>query len=127
MEQLGPLEARKSKESCSPTGCPMGPRPAVKCVPVRNEAVHGPAYGHWVLMFPRSKLKAPRPPMDSRQGSSGERERTEKRTWDFLRGPMVKNLPCNSGDVGSIPGQGTRPSATTEESVRCNTGSHVSN
>ena len=45
--------------------------------------------------------------MDSRQGSSRERERIEKRTWDFLRGPMVKNLPCNSGDVGSIPGQGT--------------------
>ena len=21
---------------------------------------------------------------------------------------MVKNLPCNAGDVGSIPGQGTK-------------------
>ena len=29
---------------------------------------------------------------------------------------MVKNLPCNAGDMGSIPGQGTKipPAATTE-------------
>ena len=27
---------------------------------------------------------------------------------DFLGGPVVKNLPCNAGDVGSIPGWGTR-------------------
>ena len=29
---------------------------------------------------------------------------------------MVKNLPCNEGDMGSIPGQGTKipPAATTE-------------
>ena len=29
--------------------------------------------------------------------------------WDFPGGQMVKNLPCNSGDVGSIPGWGTDP------------------
>ena len=28
-------------------------------------------------------------------------------TWDFLGGPMVESLPCNSGDVGLIPGWGT--------------------
>ena len=28
--------------------------------------------------------------------------------WDFRRGPVVKNLPCNAGDVGLIPGQGTK-------------------
>ena len=26
---------------------------------------------------------------------------------DFPGGPVVKNLPSNAGDVGSIPGQGT--------------------
>jgi len=26
---------------------------------------------------------------------------------DFPGGPMIKNLPPNAGDVGSIPGQGT--------------------
>ena len=40
--------------------------------------------------------------------------------------PVVKNLPCNSGDVGLIPGQGTKiphamdqlsPHATTSEPV----------
>ena len=27
---------------------------------------------------------------------------------DFPGGPMVKNLPYNAGDMGSIPGQGTK-------------------
>ena len=27
---------------------------------------------------------------------------------DFPGGPMVKNLPCNAGDVGSMPGWGTK-------------------
>ena len=48
---------------------------------------------------------------------------------DFPGGPMVKNPPANAGDVGSIPGRGTRiphavgqPSscATTTELVRLN-------
>ena len=26
---------------------------------------------------------------------------------DFPGGPVVKNLPCNAGDQGSIPGLGT--------------------
>ena len=29
-------------------------------------------------------------------------------SWDFLGGPEVKNLPHNAGDVGLIPGQGTK-------------------
>ena len=28
--------------------------------------------------------------------------------WDFPGGPVVKNPPYNAGDVGSIPGQGTK-------------------
>ena len=28
--------------------------------------------------------------------------------WDFRGGPVVKNLPANAGDVGLIPGQGTK-------------------
>ena len=31
-----------------------------------------------------------------------------KQSQDFPGGPMVKNLPCNAEDVGSIPGWGTR-------------------
>ena len=27
---------------------------------------------------------------------------------DFPGSPMVKNLPCNAGDTGSIPGQETK-------------------
>ena len=35
--------------------------------------------------------------------------RRSKHHWrDFPSGPVVKNLPCNSGDAGSIPGQGTK-------------------
>ena len=48
---------------------------------------------------------------------------------DFPGGSVVKNLPCNAGDAGSIPGQGTKipravgqlsPSATTTEPSRHN-------
>ena len=48
---------------------------------------------------------------------------------DFPGGPAVKNLPYNAGDVGSIPGQGTKiphaagqlsPHATTTELTRLN-------
>ena len=44
--------------------------------------------------------------------------------WDFPGGPVVKNLPSNAGDAGSILGQGTKiphvagqlsPCATTRE------------
>ena len=28
-------------------------------------------------------------------------------TWDFRGGPVIKNLPSNAGDTGSIPGQQT--------------------
>ena len=44
----------------------------------------------------------------------------------FPGGPVVKNLPSNAGDMGSIPGQGTKiphaagqlsPCATTTEPV----------
>ena len=28
--------------------------------------------------------------------------------WDFLGGPVVKNLRCNTGDAGSIPGRKTK-------------------
>ena len=30
---------------------------------------------------------------------------------------MVKNLPCNAGDVGLIPGQGTKISCAEEQQV----------
>ena len=36
---------------------------------------------------------------------------------DFLGGSVVKNLPCNVGDVGSIPGQGTRITHATGKPV----------
>ena len=28
--------------------------------------------------------------------------------WDFLGGPVVEDQSCNAGDVGSIPGRGTK-------------------
>ena len=50
----------------------------------------------------------------SRNGSDGEGpecgwgggEETDGE-GDFAGGPVVKNLPCNAGDTGLIPGQGT--------------------
>ena len=28
--------------------------------------------------------------------------------WDFSGGPVAENLPSNAGDMGLIPGQGTK-------------------
>ena len=52
-----------------------------------------------------------------------------KGCWDFPGGPVVKNLPPNEGDAGSIPGWGTNiphamvqlsPHATTTELTHLN-------
>ena len=48
--------------------------------------------------------------------------------WDFPGGPVVKDPPSKAGDVGSIPGQGTKIphegqlslGATTTELTRLN-------
>ena len=34
--------------------------------------------------------------------------------WDFLGGPVVKNLPANAGDIGLIPDPGRFPYATEQ-------------
>ena len=58
----------------------------------------------------------------------------EKSYWDFSGGPVVKNPPCNAGDMGLIPGRGTRipyaagqlsPHTTAREPVCCNYRAHV--
>jgi len=28
-----------------------------------------------------------------------------QKIWGFPGGPVVKNLPCNARDIGSVPGQ----------------------
>ena len=39
----------------------------------------------------------------------GERERLSRNSCrDFRGGPVVKNPPSDAGDVGLIPGQGTK-------------------
>ena len=35
----------------------------------------------------------------------------------FPSGPVVKNLPCNAGDMGSILGQGTKIPCTAEQLI----------
>ena len=35
----------------------------------------------------------------------------------MINGPMVKNPPCNAGEMGSVPGQGTRIPHATEQHV----------
>ena len=33
---------------------------------------------------------------------------SQMQAWDFPGGAAARSLPCNAGDVGLIPGQGTR-------------------
>ena len=50
------------------------------------------------------------------------RATTKKSTWDFPGGPLLKNLPYDAGDVGSIPGQGTKiPHAAGQLSLHATT------
>ena len=41
------------------------------------------------------------------------------RTRGFPGGPVVKNLPSSAGDVGSIPGQGTKIPHTVGQLSLC--------
>ena len=34
--------------------------------------------------------------------------KVKKKVSNIPGGPVIKNPPCNAGDVGSIPGQGTK-------------------
>ena len=46
----------------------------------------------------------------------------KKQNRDFPGGPVVKNLPSNEGDMGLIPGQGTKiPNAAGQLSLRATT------
>ena len=36
-------------------------------------------------------------------------------SWDFLGGPVVENLSTNAGEVGSIPGPGTKTPCAPEQ------------
>ena len=40
-------------------------------------------------------------------------------SWDFFGGPVVKNLPCNAGEAGLIPGWGTKISYDMEKLSLC--------
>ena len=65
----------------------------------------------------------------------GERERLSRNSCrDFPGGPVVKNPPSDAGDVGLIPGQGTKiphaleklsPQASTREPMCCKERSHI--
>ena len=49
-----------------------------------------------------------------------------KENWDFPGGPVVKNLPSNAGDVGLIPGRGTKiPRAAGQLSPRATATEHT--
>ena len=59
---------------------------------------------------------------------------TKNSDWDFPGSSVVENPPWSAGDMGSIPGQGTKilqameklsPRARTGESMRHNGSSHM--
>ena len=39
--------------------------------------------------------------------------------WDFPNGSVVKILPANAGNVGSVPGSGKSPVGGTSNPVQC--------
>ena len=56
------------------------------------------------------------------QGSTVSGTKEIQKTEDFSGGPVVKNPPFNAGDLGSIPGQGTKiPNAVRQLSPHVTT------
>ena len=53
-----------------------------------------------ILMLGKNKVGL----QNSEQGKMTE----NLNSWDFPRGPVVKDRPFNAGDVGLIPGQGIK-------------------
>ena len=50
---------------------------------------------------------------------------TIKFDMDFPGGLVVKNTPCNAGDIGWIPGRGTKPMHCNQPETAClNYGAH---
>ena len=45
----------------------------------------------------------------------------KRRNRDFPGGPVVKNLPCSVGDMGSIPGQESKILRAAEQLILCAT------
>lgn len=39
--------------------------------------------------------------------------------WDFPDGSVIKNLPCNAGHTGSIPGRPTEIPRAAEQQSMC--------
>ena len=46
---------------------------------------------------------------------------SKSKIWDFPGGPVVKNLPSSGGDVGLIPGWGTKIPHATGQLNPCDT------
>ena len=58
--------------------------------------------------------------MDGTGGKCLKENENQTLQWrDSPGGPVVKNLPCNSGDSGLIPGQGTKIPHTSEQQSQC--------
>ena len=100
------------------------PRPGIKSGP---SAVKAPSPDHWTIKeFPviPSCWSISYAGEDDPKG--GIVKATEQEARDFPGGPVVKNLPCNVGDAGSVSSWGSKipqaleqqgPCATTREFV----------
>ena len=51
---------------------------------------------------------------------------SEKGSQDLPSGPVAKNLPCNAGNISSIPGQGTKIPHAVEQLILCATTAELS-
>ena len=98
---------------------------------LRREKFQLPHYNHWRLTVCYLEIEILSAFYEAKQASFLLDQNLGSRNWslksplrDFPYGPVVKNLPSNTGDLGSIPGQGTKiahaagqlsPRATTTE------------
>ena len=60
-------------------------------------------------------------PIPRSRYATWERQRKQNQhTGDFPDGPVVKNPPCKSGDIGSIPGWGPNIPCGATKPTHCN-------
>ena len=72
--------------------------------------------------WPKSKRQDQKPSLVAPANPAHSLGSCEGSLGDFLGGPVVKNLPCNTGDTGSILGQETEiPQASEQISPRITT------
>ena len=93
------------------------PRPGIKSGP---SAVKAPSPNHWTTKeFPVTPSSWSISYAGEEDQKGGIVKATEREARDFPSGPVVKGLPCNAGDAGSVSSWGCKIPHASEQLSPC--------